>query len=108
MVGTDAKALRPVDSAFVREYGGMRWYRCLRLSAWLPLPPPQAGGTQRSARAETRSICRCEDGRLRNKDLVLRLIAMSRALHFLVLGSLAVLAFVLASIASGSPGSSTG
>ena len=41
LVGTDAERIRPGDSVVVREYGGMRWYRCLRCDAWVPLPLPR-------------------------------------------------------------------
>src|SRR4029077_10286759 len=41
LVGTDAETIRPGDSLFVREFGGMRWYRCLRCDAWVPLPLPE-------------------------------------------------------------------
>ena len=42
LLGTDATALRPEDSMFAREAGGLRWYRCLRCDAWVALPPPTA------------------------------------------------------------------
>jgi uncharacterized membrane protein (DUF2068 family) len=95
LVGTDAESVRPIDSAFVREYGGMRWYRCLRCDAWLPLPAPAR--VRRSVPPERDEIELPVRGRALRNKIVLRLIAIDRALHFLVLGSLAVLAFVLAS-----------
>lgn len=95
LLGTDAEEVRAEDALFVRTYGELRWYRCLRCDAWLPLAPP------------TRTVRRYPPGRdevelplrgraLRDK-IVLRVIAVDRALHFVVLGALAVLAFALAS-----------
>jgi uncharacterized membrane protein (DUF2068 family) len=95
LVGTDAEQVRPVDAAFVREYGGSRWYRCLRCDAWLPLPPPVR--VKRLVPPERSEIELPIRGRALRDKIVLRLIAIDRALHFLLLGSLAVLAFVLAS-----------
>ena len=95
LVGTDAEAIRAVDSSFVREYGGMRWYRCLRCDAWLPLPTPAR--TKRAVPPERGEIELPIRGRALRDKIVLRLIAIDRAAHFLLLGSLAVLAFVLAS-----------
>ncbi len=95
LVGTDAEHVRPTDAAFVREYVGTRWYRCLRCDAWLPLPPPAR--TKRQTPPERSEINLPPRGRALRDKIVLRLIAVDRAIHFLVLGSLAVLAFVLAS-----------
>lgn len=95
LVGTDAEQVRAEDAAFVREYGGMRWYRCLRCDAWLPLPlPVKAKRAYPPARSEIELPTR---GRALRDKVVLRLIAVDRALHFLVLAGLAVLAFALAS-----------
>lgn len=95
LVGTDAEQIRAVDSAFVREYGGNRWYRCLRCDAWLPLPPPAR--VKRPVPPDRSEIDLPIRGRALRDKIVLRLIAIDRAVHFLLLGSLAVLAFVLAS-----------
>ena len=40
LLGTDAAELRPQDSLFAREAGGLRWYRCLRCDSWVALRPP--------------------------------------------------------------------
>jgi uncharacterized membrane protein (DUF2068 family) len=95
LVGTDAESVRPADSPFVREYAGMRWYRCLRCDAWVPLPPPAR--PRRAFPPDRDEIRLPTRGRALRDKIVLRLIAVDRALHFLILGSLAVLAFVLAS-----------
>ena len=95
LVGADAAEVGPEDSAFVRIYGGMRWYRCLRCDAWVPLPPPVR--TRRRFPPTREEIRLPTRGRALRDKVVLRLIAIDRALHFLILGSLAVLAFILAS-----------
>jgi uncharacterized membrane protein (DUF2068 family) len=95
LVGTDAATIRPQDHAFVREYDQVRWYRCLRCDAWLALPPPTK--PSRAVPPDRDAITLPTRGRALRDKIVLRLIAFDRALHFLILGSLAALAFVLAS-----------
>jgi uncharacterized membrane protein (DUF2068 family) len=95
LIGTDAAEIRADDAAFVRELDGLRWYRCLRCDSWLPLPPPAA--TRRQVPPERREIELPLRGRALRDKIVLRLIAIDRALHFVVLAALAVLAFALAS-----------
>lgn len=95
LVGTDAAHLDPEDSLVARELGGARFYRCLRCDSWLPLPPPENPARQTLPTHDEIDLP------LRGKPLrdkvVLRLIALNRALHFLVLGALSILAFVFAS-----------
>lgn len=95
LVGTDAEELRPQDSVVAREYDGTRWYRCLRCDAWLPLPPPIKA--RRPFPPDWREIELPTRGRALRDKIVLRLIALDRALHFIILGALAALAFLLAS-----------
>jgi uncharacterized membrane protein (DUF2068 family) len=95
LVGTDAAELRPQDAIFAREdAAGTRWYRCLRCDSWLALAPPQR--PSRPHPPEREEI----DLPLRGKPLrdliVLRLIAINRAFHFLVLGALGALVLVFA------------
>src|SRR5581483_5449989 len=43
LLGRDAAELRPEDALFARDDGqGVRWHRCLRCDAWLPLEPPKS------------------------------------------------------------------
>ena len=64
----------------------MRWHRCLRCDSWLPLDP--APDRRRATRPPDRDEIELP---LRGKPLrdkiVLRLIAVNRALHFVVLGA---------------------
>ncbi len=94
LVGTDAAQLRPQDAALAREAGGLRWYRCLRCDSWLPLEPPSAPPEQFPPKREQIKVP------LRGKALrdlvVLRAIAVDRAVHFLVLGVIAAAIFAFA------------
>jgi uncharacterized membrane protein (DUF2068 family) len=95
LVGTDAASLQPGDSLVARELGGVRFYRCLRCDSWLPLPPPETPA--RDSLPDRDEIDLPLRGRPLRDKVVLRLIAADRAVHFVVLGALAVLAFVFAS-----------
>jgi uncharacterized membrane protein (DUF2068 family) len=93
LVGTDAARLRPEDGVFAFEADERRWHRCLRCDSWLPLPPPRAPGRPEPPPRE--AIALPLRGRPLRDRIVLRLIAVDRALHCLVLVALgvAVLAF---------------
>ena len=95
LLGTEAEALRPRDALFARTIAGVRWYRCLRCDAWVPLASPQR--PRQPFPPERDEIVLPRRGRALRDRIVLRLIAIDRALHFLILASLATLAFVLAS-----------
>src|SRR5215218_6478808 len=82
LIGTDAAALRVEDASFAREMEGRRWHRCLRCDSWLPFAPPLDPERPYPP--------------LREK-IVLRLIAIDRAIHFVVLGLLAIAVFLVAS-----------
>jgi uncharacterized membrane protein (DUF2068 family) len=82
------------DRVVVFERDGVRWHRCLRCDAWLPLPPPAAPTRPRMpARDE---IVLPTRGRALRDMIVLRLIAIDRLIHFLLLGLLAVAVVVFA------------
>ncbi|HLN07317.1 MAG TPA: DUF2127 domain-containing protein [Acidimicrobiales bacterium] len=88
LVGTDAAEVRPEDHLVAREADGLRWYRCLRCDSWLPLAPPTSAPSRYlPARDEISLPLR---GRPLRDRYVLRLIAVDRVVHFLVLGGLAV------------------
>ena len=94
LVGMDAAHVRPQDAPFVREAGGLRWYRCLRCDSWLPLDPPAQTATEfPPARDDVELPLR---GKALRDKIVLRVIAVDRALHFLVLAAIAVAVFVFA------------
>jgi len=93
LVGTTAAQIRPEDGLLVRESAdGLRWYRCVRCDAWLPLPPPTAPSEQHLPdRAHIQLPLRARP--LRDR-YILRLIALDRIVHFLVLGVLAAAVFL--------------
>jgi uncharacterized membrane protein (DUF2068 family) len=95
LVGMDVREIRPEDSLLVREYDGARWYRCLRCDSWLPLPPPE--NPTRDHLPPIEEIELPLRGKPLRDKIVLRVIAVDRALHFLVLGLLAVAVFLFAS-----------
>jgi uncharacterized membrane protein (DUF2068 family) len=93
LVGTDAAEVRPQDAIFVREdSAGTRWYRCLRCDSWLALPPPDH--PTRPHPPEREEIELPLRGKPLRDMIVLRLIAINRAFHFLVLGALGALVLV--------------
>ncbi|MEV5505378.1 DUF2127 domain-containing protein [Streptomyces orinoci] len=95
LIGADAARVRPEDALLVRETAdGMRWHRCLRCDAWLPLPAPER--PEREVPPSREEIELPLRGRPLRDRYVLRLIAIDRLLHFLVLGVLAVAVFVFA------------
>jgi uncharacterized membrane protein (DUF2068 family) len=91
LVGTDAASLVGADRALAREMGGGRWYRCLRCDAWVSMPPPDHPTTDSvPGREEIELPLR---GPLLRDRYVLRLIAIDRAIHVIVLTVLAVVIF---------------
>jgi uncharacterized membrane protein (DUF2068 family) len=95
LIGVDARELRPQDELVARVIDGVRWHRCLRCDSWLPVPPPASPARDVPPDpAETDLPLRGKP--LRDK-IVLRVIAVNRALHFLVLGAIAILIFLFAS-----------
>jgi uncharacterized membrane protein (DUF2068 family) len=95
LIGTDAAHVRPEDALVVREEDGLRWYRCVRCDSWLPLPPPERPARELPpARTEIELPLR---GKALRDKLVLRIIAIDRAIHFVVLTALAVAIFLVAS-----------
>jgi uncharacterized membrane protein (DUF2068 family) len=92
LVGTDVRTIAPEDESVVREHGGLRWYRCLRCDSWLPKRPPE-NPTRDSLPARDEIEIPLRGKALRDR-YVLRLIAIERSIHVLVLGGLAVAVFL--------------
>jgi uncharacterized membrane protein (DUF2068 family) len=95
LLGTDAAGLRPEDALFARDAGGLRWYRCLRCDSWLPLPPP-VRSTRKYPPSRDEIVLPLRGRPLRDR-YVLRLIAVDRVVHFLVLSALAAVVLLFAS-----------
>jgi uncharacterized membrane protein (DUF2068 family) len=84
LVGLDAGELRPAEDALVaRDLGSLRWYRCLRCDSWLALAPPTSPSREHPpGRDEIEIPMR---GKALRDKIVLRLIAIDRAFHFVIL-----------------------
>jgi uncharacterized membrane protein (DUF2068 family) len=95
LVGTDAAELRPEDALIARVYDGLRWHRCLRCDSWVPLPPPEHPAREHPP--ERSEIDLPLRGKALRDKIVLRLIAIDRALHFVLLGALSAAIFLVAS-----------
>lgn len=91
----DAARLRQEDRVFALESDGIRWYRCVRCDSWLPLAPPEE--PKREVPPERDEIELPLRGRALRDKIVLRIIAVDRALHFVVLALLAAAIFLFAS-----------
>jgi len=94
LVGVDARELRPQDALVARERDGVRLHRCLRCDSWLwvePAPP-----ATRDAPPDRDEIELPLRGKALRDKIVLRAIAIDRALHFVVLAGLGVLVLVFA------------
>ena len=95
LIGTDAAELRPEDSLVARQGpAGLRWQRCLRCDSWLPLAPPA-----RPARRFPPDRDQIElplRGRALRDKVVLRVIAIDRAIHFFLLAALAAVILLIA------------
>jgi uncharacterized membrane protein (DUF2068 family) len=91
--GLDAAEVTPEHAVFVRaDSTGTRWHRCLRCDSWLPLPAPaHPSRPTPPARAEIELPRR---GKPLRDFVVLRLIAIDRAFHFVVLTALGALVFL--------------
>lgn len=94
LAGTDVAQLRTSDRLVAREYDGLRWYRCLRCDSWLPLLPPERATQEHLPAADGIDIP------LRGKPLrdrfVLRLIAVDRMVHVVVLAAITTAIFLFA------------
>jgi uncharacterized membrane protein (DUF2068 family) len=95
LIGIDARGLRDEDTLLAREMDGIRWHRCLRCDSWLPVDAPVT--PERDLPPTRDEIELPLRGRPLRDKVVLRLIAVNRAVHFLVLGALAAFIFAFAS-----------
>ncbi len=94
LVGTDVAHLGPEDAVIAREFDGLRWYRCLRCDSWIAMAVPDEPAREHMpSREEIEVPLR---GPFLRDRYVLRLIAVDRAIHVLVLTALAVALFTFA------------
>jgi uncharacterized membrane protein (DUF2068 family) len=93
LIGTDVAQLRPQDAVIARDGAdGLRWHRCVRCDAWTPLEVPAQPA--REFVPERHEIEVPLRGKALRDRIVLRLIAIDRAFHFLLLAILAVAIFL--------------
>ena len=81
--------VRPDD-----RHPGVTWHRCLRCDAWLPLAGPVPVRTDR--KNPDGAVQVPLRGRPLRDRFVLRLIAVDRVIHFLLIGAVAVAIFLFA------------
>jgi uncharacterized membrane protein (DUF2068 family) len=85
LVGRDSAVVTVEDGYLVRDAGSIRWHRCLRCDSWLGLAPPRQ---PKHEHVEPRSQIELPlRGRPLRDRYVLRLIAIDRVIHFLVLAA---------------------
>ncbi len=94
LLGTDAATLRAEDELFARESDGLRWYRCMRCDSWVALTAPDQ--PTRKYPPSRQDITLPLRGKPLRDRYVLRLIAVERLVHFLVLGALAAAVLLFA------------
>jgi hypothetical protein len=88
IVGTDVAELREQDSLLARDAGGVRWHRCLRCDSWVGLPAPTGpAGRHLPDRDGIKVPLR---GKALRDKVVLRLIAIDRVIHFVILVALGI------------------
>ena len=89
-----AAELRPQDWALGFDRDGVRWCRCLRCDAWVPATAP--ADPERPHPPDRSEIEIPTRGQALRDKIVLRLIAIDRILHFLILGILGIAVLALA------------
>jgi uncharacterized membrane protein (DUF2068 family) len=88
LVGTDARTLADEHAPFARELGGLRWHRCLRCDTWTPVPAPDSPAREHPPSRDEIEIP--ERGKALRDRIVLRLIAVDRVFHFVILSLLGI------------------
>jgi uncharacterized membrane protein (DUF2068 family) len=83
LVGRDAGPARPEDALLVQDHEDVRWHRCLRCDTWIPLALPERPA--RPHPPDRPDIVVPLRGRALHDRIVLRLIAIDRIVHFIVL-----------------------
>ena len=95
MIGGDAAVVTPEDALFVREGDGVRWCRCLRCDAWFPMALPEDPTVERVPTRDAIELP-LRGPALRDR-YILRLIALDRAFHVIVLSFLGIVFLTFAS-----------
>ena len=88
LIGQQAAVVTPEDAVVVRDVGPQRWCRCLRCDGWFAVPIPDDPTEERVPSRDQIDVP-LRGPALRDR-YVLRLIAVDRVLHVLILTALAV------------------
>jgi uncharacterized membrane protein (DUF2068 family) len=94
LVGRDVSSVGEQDPILAGDDGDIRWHRCLRCDGWLALPRPRHG-TREHLPQRSEIVVPARGKALRDK-IVLRLIAIDRLIHFVVLVLLGVAVLLFA------------
>jgi uncharacterized membrane protein (DUF2068 family) len=94
LVGLDAATVTADDALVVRQDGGVRWHHCLRCDDWVRRATPEKPARERVEQRDDIHLP-LRGSALRDR-YVLRLIALDRALHVVVLTGLAIALFTFA------------
>jgi hypothetical protein len=87
-VGSDGAELRPQDELYAREQGSIRWLRCLRCDSWVTLIRPESPA--RRYPPDRESITIPWRGKALRDPVLLRVIAIDRVIHFIILTPLGI------------------
>jgi uncharacterized membrane protein (DUF2068 family) len=100
LVGRDAPVDGEHDPIVVHDRDTVRWHRCLRCDCWVALPrpdPPPESSAEAVAAVPDRSRIEIPlRGKALRDKIVLRVIAVDRVVHFLVLGLLGITVLLFA------------
>ncbi len=88
-----AAELRPQDWPLGVDRDGVRWLRCLRCDTWTPEPIP-TNPSRRHPPGRDEIVIPARGVALRDK-IILRLIAVDRVIHFLILVTLGIAVLIL-------------
>lgn len=94
LVGRDVSSVGEQDAILASDDGDIRWHRCLRCDGWLALPRLRHG-TREHLPPRSEIVVPARGKALRDK-IVLRLIAIDRLIHFVVLVLLGVAVLLFA------------
>ncbi len=92
LVGVGAATVTAADALVARQFDGLRWHRCLRCDDWVPMAP--ADPPVLDAVPPRDQIQVPLRGPALRDRYVLRLIALDRTIHVVVLTALAVVIFL--------------
>ena len=95
LLGREVAAVRPQDDLVLREAGGVRWHRCLRCDTWVALPTPAE--PTREHLPPRSEIDLPDRGKPLRDRMVLRTIALVRAVGFVAMVALGIFLLVLRS-----------